>query len=131
MTALGDYLRAAAAPRKWGVVPCAVFAADWVVLCGHPDPLAFMREDTEKQAMRRLVKAGGMLPLAQRGMLEALVPEADEPRMGDVAVIERPTADGANQACAIYGGERWISLGLVGLDSGPGAPLMIWRPDHG
>jgi hypothetical protein len=131
MPALGEYLKAVGGRRAPAncVIPCALFAADWVVACGRPDPLAFMRADTERQAQRRLIQARlRLLPLAQRGMSEAQVPEVDEPRTGDVGVIERPTVCGLDEACAIYGDGRWITLGLYGIEAGPGDALMVWRP---
>lgn len=128
MADLAAYLRRAAQPREWGIVPCAIFAADWVVECGHPDPLAFMRDDDDQAALRRLVKAGGVAGLARQGMAPLILPEPDEPRAGDVGVIERPTADSQQQACAIFGGERWVTLGMCGIEAGPGRVLAIWRP---
>lgn len=78
--------------------------------------------------MRALRPYGGLVGAARRGMLDAGIREANEPCLGDMAIIERPTDDGLNQACALFGGERWVSLGIAGLDSGPAVPLAIWRP---
>jgi len=125
---LGDYIRAAAERPTTGIVPCALFAADWVVLCGHDDPFAFMRGDNEREAMRKLVAARGVLGLAERGMEGLALPRVDEPQLGDVGVIEAPTDDGVHQACAIYGDGRWVTLGLRGIEAGPAQPLAIWRP---
>lgn len=126
---LSDYLAAAARrPWEWGEHDCCTFMAGWVISRGHSDPMAFMRGryDSERSALRRIVSNGGLVELAKTGM--ASIPKVGIPQAGDVGVIERPTADGLNQACAIYGGERWVTLAAGGIDSAPAVPLAVWRP---
>lgn len=128
---LASYLRAAGARSwTWGTHDCCTFGAGWFLLHGYADPMALFRGryTTARGALRVIRRHGGLVDAVRYGMLDARVPEADEPRLGDMAVIERPTDDGLNQACALFGGERWVSLSTRGLDSGPGVPLAIWRP---
>lgn len=115
----------------WGAHDCCTFFADWAVLRGNVDPMAYLRgcyNRSEFAAMRTIMRHDGLLAAVTRGMIDALIPEVDEPLMGDMAVIERSTQDGLGLACALYGGVRWVSLGLRGIESGPARPLTVWRP---
>lgn len=128
---LGEYLQAAASrPWHWSRHDCCTYLAGWVVDRGHSDPMAFIRGKyrTGRGAMRRIKEGGGLLQLATYGMIDAGIPEADEPQTGDVGIIERPTEDGLNEACAIYSSGKWVSLGVRGLDAGPAVALAVWRP---
>lgn len=126
MSDLGEYLTRAAMARP-GAIPCGYFSADWVVACGGADPLAFMRGDSEVKAAARFARHGA-LELARLGAIEAGLPEVDEPRTGDVGVIQRETDDGRGECCAIYSDGKWVSLGVRGLDAGPAVALAVWRP---
>jgi hypothetical protein len=128
---LGDYIAAALSrPWVWGQVDCCTFVAGWVIHRGHGDPMAFIRGayDSEMGALRQIAAGGGLVPLWTRGMIEAGVPEADDARVGDVGIIARPTQCSTDQAAAIFAGERWISLGVRGIQSGPADVLALWRP---
>lgn len=128
---LGEYLLfAAKRPWGWGTHDCCTFASQWAIIRGNPDPMAYLRGrySTAGEAVRVLVKHGGLLAVTTRGMIEAGVPEADFPRAGDIGVVQRPTEEGLNQACGIYTGERWATLGLRGMDCGPAEILGLWRP---
>jgi hypothetical protein len=128
---LGEYIRGAIArPWEWGEVDCCTFAADWAVLCGRADPMGFIRGcyHTELGALRKIKKGGGLVALWTRGMAEAGIPEADSPHAGDIGVIARATDCRTNEAAAIYAGERWVTLGARGIDSGPADVLALWRP---
>lgn len=124
---LGDHIRTAALTPPAGVFPCAVFAADWVVARGYPDPFDFLRDASPAAAMRRYVAAGGVEGLAREGMARAGLSPALVCGFGDVGVIERATLDGENRACAIYADGRWVTLGARGIESGPATALAIWR----
>jgi hypothetical protein len=122
---LGDYLARAATAPTGGPVPCGFFSADWVVAQGGRDPLAFMRSDSEVKAAARFARHG-TLELARLGAIDAGLPEVDEPRTGDVGVIER-ASDCGGVVCAIYSDGKWVSLGVRGLDAGPAVALAAWR----
>lgn len=124
---LGEYLREAASRPTGGIFPCALFAADWVVACGYNDPFDFLRGADGVGAMRHLVRAGSVEMLAREGMARAGLKVSLLGGLGDVGVIERPTLDGRNQACAIYADGRWVTLGARGIESGPANALAIWR----
>lgn len=119
-----------ARPWSWGSHDCCTFVAGWVMARGNPDPMEFIRDryDSERSALRRIREGGGLERLWLRGMIEAGVPEADEPRAGDVGVIRAATVDGVNEACGVYTGDRWLTLGLRGIECGPAEPIMVWRP---
>lgn len=128
---LGDYLQQALrTPWAWGSADCCTFVAGWVVACGHADPMDFLRPlyTTERAAMLTIGRGGGLVDLWTRGMIDAGVPECDEPLAGDVAVLVADTEDGLNQACGIWTGERWATRTQSGLQFGPADPLRIWRP---
>jgi hypothetical protein len=55
------------------------------------------------------------------------VPEVDEPVTGSVGIIACSTDCGPSEVAAIYTGERWVSLGLRGLDFSPAPALRVWR----
>lgn len=131
---LGDYIDwAIKQPWGWGREPgmdCCKFAARWVVRRGHSDPMDYIvgRYDSAIGALSLIRRNGGLVPLWTRGMIEAVVPEADDPRAGDVAIIRVATDDGTNEACGIYTGDKWLTLGQRGIEAQPAEPLMIWRP---
>ncbi len=130
MSLLGDYLHdVARRPWDWGKRDCCTFPADWCIIAGHPDPMAFIRGTygSEAEALA-LAKDPGLLKLATRGYASIGLMRTKQPETGDVAVIRRPTEDGLNMACAIRSGDRWVTLmerGLV-VDSGD-ALLRAWR----
>ena len=134
MRDLGAYLKwAMAQPWAWGSdagLDCCTYGARWVVACEHPDPMDFLRPlyDSERSALLTIRRGGGLVPLWKRGMTDAGVPEADDVRAGDVAVIEIPTEDGLGQAVGIFTGERWATRTQAGLHFGPADVLRMWRP---
>ena len=86
-----------------------------------------IRYDSETGALRRIAEAGGLLPLWTGAMALLFVAEVDKPAAGDIGVIARATLCGTNEAAAIFTGDRWVSLGLNGLDFGPAEALRVWR----
>lgn len=115
-------------PFRPGTADCAIFAADWVMRRGRPDPMAGLRG-----AYRRI--EDGMALLAERGgagELEELfadlapVPGWMAARPGDVALVR----DGDTLCCGIVGGEHvhvlapGRGLDIVPLDRAE----RLWRP---
>jgi hypothetical protein len=92
--------------------------------------MAFIRGryDSERSALLRISRGGGLVLLWQRGMGEAGIPEAVGLHAGDVGVIERETAEGPDEVAAIFSGERWVSLALHGIEAAPATALAAWRP---
>lgn len=131
---VGEYIRhTASLPWDWGGadgVDCCTYQAGWVIECGHPDPMAFIRGsyDSELSALRRIKEGGGLIPLWQRGMTDAGVPEVETPRIGDVGIVRLPTDDELNEACAIFTGKRWVLRWTYGILSTPADALIVWRP---
>jgi hypothetical protein len=136
MSALGEYL-AAQARGRWshGDVPgvpkrdCCTFLADWLIACGYPDPMAFIRDayTTEAEA-DELVAKGRLLRLATRGFRSIGLAPTTEPVSGDVAILRRPSIDGGNAICAIRSGERWATLLDRGITIDQGGDLLkAWR----
>lgn len=127
---LGEYIAAAAErPWHWATHDCCTFIADWAVSVGWDDPMAFIRGTYEGEtgALRAIAAGGGLVALVTRGMESVGIQETQLIRPGAVGVIERATMDGANLACAICTGERWVSLGLSGIDAAPAEPIKAWR----
>jgi len=107
----------------------------------HDDPMAFIRGqyDSEMSALRRINKGGGLVSLWARGMADAIVPDhtnveheggltiIPDIKPGDVGVIRRATVCGTDEAAAIWSGERWVSLGVRGIEAGPAVVLRCWR----
>lgn len=88
-----------------------------------------MRYASERAALRRIAEGGGLVALWLKGMSAVNVGTCapDAIRSGAVGVIERPTPCGTDQATGIWTGERWVTLGLRGLDFGPANPLATWN----
>lgn len=131
---LGEYLLGAARrPWVWGEHDCCTFVAGWVMENGRPDPMSWLRRryDSEFSAMRRIEEGGGLAEQWERGMrCFAGLPAADHHATlyaGNVGVIRRPTECGMDEAAAIWSGERWVTLGLRGIEAGPGEIARLWR----
>lgn len=135
MSALGDYLAAyGRGVWNYGDQPgpkhdCCTFLADWVVACGYLDPMADLRTtySTEAEA-DALARKPGLLRLASPRFARVGLARTKEPLCGDVAIIRRPTIDGAGIVCAIRSADRWVTplaRGLI-IDEG-GDLLRAWR----
>jgi hypothetical protein len=135
---LGEYLREAAAkPWEWGVHDCCRFVAEWVVLCGRPDPMAIVWSDPERSydsefgALRTIAAGDGLEALWTEGMSYvgvAMLDRGAAPVAGDVGIVVRATECGTDEAAGIYSGERWVTLGLRGIVSSPAEIVKAWRP---
>jgi hypothetical protein len=90
--------------------------------------MAFIRGSygTERGALRHIRVGGGLADLWSRGMLDAGVAEAGYVSVGDVGIIVRATECGSDEACGIWTGERWVSLGVRGLVAGPAETVRVW-----
>jgi hypothetical protein len=126
---LADFLIAPRPVWDWRSHDCCRWVARWAVLNGTIDPMASIRDayDDEASAMACIEAGGGLVPLWTRGAIEAGIPEADEARPGDIGIIARETECGTNEAAAIFGGARWITLAHRGIIAGPAEPLIVWR----
>lgn len=130
MSLLGEYL-CEAAMRRWdaGRHDCCTFPADWCIVAGYPDPMAFIRGRYSSDAeAATLVKQQGLIRLATQGFASIGLARAAHALCGDVAVIKTLTEDGANVCCGIRSGDRWMSLiasGIVG--DADALALRIWR----
>jgi hypothetical protein len=128
---VGEFLRSAAG-REWpGDWPCGVYLNAYLMLRGYPDIAAPCFAEGSKKLASRIRRARGLAPYARRLFAKAGIPEVDAAQAGDFGVIARQAADGAPHVFAIYGGERWVSVGAEGLEAGPAEALAIWRPAHG
>lgn len=127
---LGEYLAAPRPPWDWVSLDCCRWIDGWVVARGRDSAIRALdlRYNTERSALRTIVRGGGLVALWTAGMARIGVLEVDIPAAGDVAVIERSTVCGLDQAMAIFTGERWASLGLRGIEVGPADALRVWRP---
>lgn len=130
MMSLAEYLAETMRdPWNWGTVDCCTFGADWLVARGAGDPMAFIRGgyDSQLSAMRRIAEGGGLVALWTRGMSDLGRRPTRALRIGNVAVIAAPTeGEGPDEACAIYGGSRWLSRSQRGLEAGPAQVLRMW-----
>lgn len=128
MPDLGEYLKAVGGkPWIWGKSDCTTFSADWLILCGRPDPMARWRGayDSEESCAALLKQSSGLLPLWLLGMGE---PDCLEPALGDVGVVQM----WGHQGGAIFLGERWAVRSPRGWSAAAFAPddvLGVWR--HG
>lgn len=86
-----------------------------------------MAYDSERSAMRRIAEGGGLAALWTGAMALLGLPEVNEPQPGDVGVIACGTDTDSREVAAIYTGERWVALGLRGLDFSPAVCVKAWR----
>lgn len=125
---LGDYLALnARKPRVSGQHDCATFPADWVVECGHPDPMAKWRGTyaSEAGAEFLIADAGGLTALFGEGL--AALPNVSEFQAGDIGVISLL----GEEAGSIFTGQRWAFVadrGLAFASLSLGSVLYAWRP---
>lgn len=101
---------------------------DFLTERGYPDFAAEWREVTDTAACEAIpAEAGGLLPLWERGIGDAL-PEASLPLCaGDIAIV---AAHGL-EAGAIFTGERWAMKAARGVHwIAPDAVTVVkaWRP---
>ena len=126
---LGAYLAEAARTRfAWGERDCALFAADWAIALGHPDPAADLRGRYHTElGCARLLKREGGLPAVFARCAERVGQLATDPVAGDVGLVEVETPRGPDLVGAICAGRRWVMrspLGLIGISTRPSA---AWR----
>jgi len=128
---IGEYLSQDRPAWDWVTLDCCRWVDSWVVLQGHASPMAGIgvEYDSERSALRRIAEGGGLAALWSAGMSAVGIEPAElgQLRPGDVAVIQRATSCGTNEAAAIWTGERWATLGLRGLDFGPAETLAVWH----
>lgn len=134
---LGEYLKwALRQPWGWGTTPgldCCKLAGKWAIVRGHLDPMILMWSverpyDSELSALLAIKRGGGLVRLWSEGMAHVGIPEADDAREGDIGVIARRTQCGTDEAVAICTGNKWVTLGVGGLDFAPADVLASWRP---
>ena len=129
---LSEYLSAPRPAWDWQRLDCCRWVDGWCLanLRGSPMAAIGIRYDSERSALLQIKRGGGLVALWTRGMAAvgiAAVGDQDDLRAGDVGVICRPTACGTDEAAGIWTGERWVTLGLRGLDFGPADALAVWR----
>lgn len=128
MADLGQYLmEVGGRPWMWGKADCCTFPADWLVLCGMPDPMAPWRGayDSEEGCAALLKDAGGLMPLWLMGLGE---PAYCEPNIGNVGIVQM----WGHEAGAIFTGKRWAvrsSRGWAAATFAPDDVLGVWA--HG
>lgn len=134
---LGSYL-ADAGRKRWidGTHDCCTFAADWVILCGYPDPMARWRGaySTAAEALAIIAEAGGLVALWVEACRSADVPslgEGEALREGDIGICTVTGEAGAVENGGIFTGERWVfraPRGLIGAPVDPRQVVRVWRP---
>jgi hypothetical protein len=126
---LGEFLKAPRPAFDYVHHDCSRWLDRWLMLCGHPSAMEAIGKtyDSERSAMRAIVKGGGLLSIWKRNMETIGLAPVDQPISGDAAVMSVATDDGYNRTTGIWTGQRWVSVHRNGLMFGFGSPLMIWR----
>ena len=129
---LSAYLAEPRPAWDWQRLDCCRWVDGWCLANGWGSPMAAInvRYDSERSALLTIKRGGGLVELWSKGMAAvsvSAVSEWDTLAAGDIGVIRRPTACGLDEAAAIWTGERWVTLGLRGLDFGPAEALAVWR----
>lgn len=112
---------------EYGPHDCAMWPANWCVMMGWSDPAARWRGRYGEQGARDFIERHSLLSLWELGMIDAGIPEADEPKIGDVGIVECVTEDGYNQCGGIFGGRRWHSLSPAGVFQASMPVVKCWR----
>lgn len=126
---LGEYLVQAGKRRhEIGVWDCCIYPADWLVINGHPDPMAAWRGTyaSEDAADPR----GGLEEAFAEGMALTGLHLTAVPGPGDVGLIDLLGV----KAGAIWTGRRWSFVAPRGLSFSPldeRCVLAIWSLDCG
>ena len=126
--ALSAFLASTArTPFAWGQDDCCLFLANWAIALGYPDPAAHLRGRyaTEIGCARVLTREGGISAVVADCARRAGLVVTDAPRLGDVGVVEAPTANGVRAAGAICLGQRWATRG-DGIVVGARRVLQAW-----
>lgn len=126
MACLERFMAAAEAKRfQPGTWDCCLMPADWVREVTGIDGAAPWRGRyaTRMGYMRHLKAGGGVEGVMRRGAELAGLAETDEPRRGDIGVIESVAGDMG----AICLGKRWAATGRNGLVVLPGPARVAWR----
>jgi len=129
---LSAYLAEPRPAWDWQHLDCCRWVDGWCLANGWGSPIGAIgiRYDSERSALLTIRRGGGLVALWTKGMAAVGIGPVDEWNTlaaGDIGVIRRPTACGADEAVGIWTGERWVTLGLRGLDFGPAEALAVWR----
>lgn len=129
---LAEYLALPRPAWDWVTIDCCRWVDGWCRAHGLESPMEAIgiRYDSERSALLQIARGGGLSALWAKGMAAvgaAPVDEWDQLQAGDVGVIRRATSCGTDEAAGIWTGERWVTLGLRGLDFGPAEALAVWR----
>ncbi|WP_066770114.1 DUF6950 family protein [Sphingobium sp. CCH11-B1] len=128
MPDLGAYLAdIGGKPWDWGKADCCTFPADWLILCGRPDPMSRWRGlyADEAGCAALIADAGGLMPLWTKALGE---PALCEPEIGNVGVVQM----WGHAAGAIFTGKRWAvrsQRGWAAASFQPDDVLGVWS--HG
>lgn len=126
---LGDYLAQPRPAWDWRRLDCCRWVDGWCIAKGWGSPMAAIHisYDSERSALLQIKRGGGLTALWAEGMTAIGASPVIDLAAGDVGVIRRSTSCGTDEAASIWTGERWVSLGLRGLDFGPAETLGVWR----
>ncbi|MBR2268485.1 hypothetical protein [Sphingobium sp.] len=126
---LGEFLKSPRPAFDYVAHDCSRWLDRWLVNCGHPSVMDEIGRtyDSERGAMRVIVRGGGLLAIWTRNMEGIGLMQTEEPQQGDAAIMAVPTDDGYNRTTGIWTGQRWVSVHRHGLIFGVGSPLAIWR----
>ena len=112
-------------PFAWGSHDCCLFVAGWIEAERGVDTAGGFRSRyrTELGAARLIRRAGGFLPFLGRLAATAGLSRVDDPRPGDVGVVQ---ADDL-QVAAIRTRIGWAALKVGGMAVRPWPALVSWR----
>lgn len=115
MTPLYAHLnRLAAVDFAWGEADCMTFGADWLVLCGWPDPMADVRGlyDDPLSCERATGFIRDPVGVTDRRLTAVGILRGNQLHAGDVAVVMLPGHP--RPVGAIWTGVSWASKGEQG-----------------
>ncbi|GGO96583.1 DUF6950 family protein [Stakelama pacifica] len=132
---LGPYLKQQAAlPYEPGITDCCTLGADWLLRCGHSDPMREWRGNyhSDAQAEALIAEAGGLSVLWSKGLLSIGIRRRSAPMAGDVGIV-RVIGPGRTpvEVGGIFTGSNWavrLSRGMAFLRA---EPVMAWGPVNG
>lgn len=115
-------------PWQWGVMDCALWLAEWLILNGYDDPAFDLRGaySDEASCLALLAERGGLLAVVTACAARAGLQEIDKPEHGCVAVIGSAN-NPARQCCAIWSSDGWRIFQEQGFLTVRARAVRMWR----
>lgn len=121
---------AATKPFEWGITDCMMFAADWVEVATGINPAIDLKYTYSSRGECQRFTRFFSDPVGVVSGIMRDFETVNEPKSGDVAVVEVNSEDGKMVIGAIWAKTCWVfksEEGVITLNKKFCRPLKIWR----